>query len=65
MGPVSSVQVKWPGRDGKHTTLSTAEVTHRVQLYLYRLTVSNSGDVPAKATETLYKDFRIEYSVVS
>jgi hypothetical protein len=27
--------------------------------------VFNSGVVPAKATETLYKDFRVEYSVVS
>ena len=28
------------------------------------LMVFNSGVVPVKATEILYKDFRIEYSVV-
>ena len=27
--------------------------------------ILRSGAVPAKAIETLYKDFRIEYSVVS
>ena len=33
--------------------------------FLCGLIVFNSEVVPAEATETLYEDFRIEYSVVS
>ena len=53
---------------GRYSALS---VYNKLMLYTNRpsnqcgLTVFNCGVVPAKTTEILYKDFRIEHSVVS